>query len=682
MPSLTLAILAFLWIALTGCLLGGGLVRRLAPREWGAGSRALLAWAVGLPILAYATLALGLLGKLSPGSLVILLAVGGLLGLVLGWREIGQQGRLLRRAAAALAHSPRRLWYWALALWALTLLPQALAPPGFMDWDGLAEHLAMAKVWLQGGAIVPLWYEHHSQFPATTQMLYLLGLAFGGPVAAKLFSTLFGLLSLAAVGLLARRHFGKETAPWALAVFAATPLVGWLSMVAYVDMAAVFYCGLGLGFFLDWRREESASNPARGQKERFASAAWAGVCFGLGLAVKMQVLVFWGALLLVAAVAAFRGRRTPSRPTFGQFAAYAGIALAVASPWYLKSWVLTGNPVYPFAYSVFGGEQWSAEQARTYAYQQKSWGWGQLPPPEVFWSLPPLQRTFAGPRRPDHLLLAPVGLTFLPEKYVDKGVGRLASFLTASVGPLYLALLPLLLWGKRPKAWATIGWALAPVGLWWLMSAQYSRYFLPALAWLAPVAAGAAWQAAGRGRWSKRVLTAVIGAGLGLAILFNLPGAVHGLPVVLGTQSVDSYLASVLPGLYPTLQFVNRATPAEAKIISYGEPRLFYLDRDYLWGEPSYHRLLGYDTMRTADDLLEAYRNQGLTHVLMNQQFFPGGSPANERIATLLGEALAAGEVERMVGAPERGPYEVLAVRPASGFAGPASPAPGAGAVP
>ena len=664
MPSLALALPAFLWIALTGYLLGSALVRRLAPREPALGPRVLLAWALGLPLLGYATLALGLLGRLLAGPLAAVLIVAGLLGLALGWREIPHQVLLLRRAGRALAHSPQRLWYWFLAVWGLTLLPQALAPPGFMDWDGLAEHLAMAKIWLHGGAIVPLWYEHHSQFPATVQMLYVLGLAFGGPVAAKLFSALFGLLSLAALALVARRHFGEETGAWALAIFAATPLVGWLSIVAYVDMPAVFYCVLGLSFFLDWRRDRRAS-----------SAAWAGVCFGLGLAVKMQVLVFWGALLLVGLVVALR-RSGPPRRALGQLAAYTGLALLVASPWYVKSWVLTGNPVYPFAYGVFGGKQWSAEQARTYTYQQKAWGWGQLPPPETFWSLPPLQRAFAGPRRPDRLLLAPVGLTFLPQEYVDAGVAPLGAFLTAAVGPLYLALLPLLLWGKRPRAWATIGWALVPVGLWWLISAQYSRYSLPALAWLAPVAAGAAWQAAARGRWARRVLPGVIGAGVGLAILVHLLWATQCLPVVLGTQSADSYLTSALPrGLYPTLQFLNRATPPAARVISYGEPQLFYLDRDYLWGEPNYHRLLAYDTMKTADDLLAAYRNQGVTHVLvnLNPQFFPGGVPANQHIAALLAEALAAGKLERLPGAPGGGRYEVLAIRPPGVPAGPAS---------
>jgi len=57
---------------------------------------------------------------------------------------------------------------------------------------------------------------------------------------------------------------------------------------------------------------------------------------------------------------------------------------------------------------------------------------------------------------------------------------------------------------------------------------------------------------------------------------------VAALPLVTGAESVDDYLTSVEAGLYPALHFLNLTTPESAKVISYGEPRLFYLDRPYL----------------------------------------------------------------------------------------------------
>jgi hypothetical protein len=405
---------------------------------------------------------------------------------------------------------------------------------------------------------------------------------------------------------------------------------------------------LALDFFLEW-----LGRPSLGP------AAWAGVCLGLAAAVKMQALAYLAGLGLAGAYLAGRQRKAEPKRC-GQLAALLGLALLVASPWYLKSWIVTGNPVYPFAYGLFDGKQWSQEQARVYAYQQKSWGWGDLPPAEKFWALSPLQRAFVGPRRPDRMLLAPLGLTFLPWKYVDAGFGKTASFFMASTGPLYLALLPSLLLGPRPRAWPTIVWALIPVAVWWLATAQYSRYALPALAWLTPAAAYAARQAAQRSPAARVAVNGSLALALVLAIIFLSFGVGTNLSVIFGATPVDGYLSATLPGLYPALQLLNAQTRPTDKVISYGEPRLFYLDRPYLWGDPNYHQLLVYDRMSSAEDLLAAYRGLGITHVLINRQFFPGGVEANRRIATLIEQALAEGSLRRITPPEGLGPYEVL----------------------
>lgn len=653
MPATLTAVVTFIWIALTALLLGGAVLRVSRSYDFGSGQRVIIAWAVGLPLLAYATLTLGLLGGLNESNLALLLLIAGGVGLAAGARELVHLLALFQRAGRALLHSRYRVVYWFLLLWGCSVLLAALLPPAGMDWDGLAEHLAMAKVWLHEGAIVPLWYDHHSQFPATVQMLYLLGLAFGGPVAAKLVHMLFGLLSLAVVALLTRHHFDRPSAPLALVIFAATPLVGWLAAVAYVDLGAVFYLVLGLHFFLDWLTHR-----------RLALALWSGVCLGLAMAVKMQAIVFFAVLVLMSLYLLWRRRMTAHRLPARQVLALVGIAVVTASPWYVKSWLLTGNPVYPFAYSIFGGKQWSEWQARTYAYEQKSWGWGELPREEEFWQMPAYQRAFAGPRRPDRLLLAPVGLTFLPWKYVDPGFGKLAAIMFTSIGPLYLAFLPLLLLVRRPWGWRVIAWLLVPVGLWWLASAHYSRYLLPALAWLAAPAGYAAYHTARRSRWLKHMVVAALGLMLILSICFNLLHGLGGLPVLLGQESVEQYLDRALPP-YRVLQLLNQRMGPADKLIAYGEPRLFYLDRPYLWGDPNYHQLIVYDRMKTADDLLAAYRREGITHVLINAQFFPGPRPRNRHLVSLIQEAVAQGKMGELAGS--RGPYRILQVRGEAG---------------
>ena len=660
MPTTSIAILSFLWIALTGLLLGSALLR-----WWGRGFsppvRLLLALGVGLPCLAYAILALGLAHALGRQQILILLGVANALGLALGWRAFPDAWATLRRIGRTLVRSRQRVLYWVLVLWALLLLPATLTPPGAQDWDGLAEHLAMAKVWLNEGAVTPLWYDHHSQFPATLQMLYVVGLALGGPIAAKLIHMLFGLMTVAAVGLLARRHFGRNLGATAMAITIGTPLVGWLSIIAYVDLGALFYSVLGMSFFLDWLRpgedmqtDEGARSavspnpaPLPSSSSRLSSAVWAGAWMGLAMAMKMQAVLF-SAVLVAGAVYVWWRRRGRGGLPASQVFAFMLVAGLIASPWYVKSWLWTGNPVYPFAYSIFGGKQWSQWQAQHYTYQQKEWGWGDLPPETEYFQLPPVKRFFAGSRRPDRMLLAPFGLTFRPWDYVDKGTWRFGAIVAASIGPLYLAFLPLLFFRrKRPWAWRVIGWSMVPIAAWWLASAQYSRYLLPALAWHAPAAAWAAYEAGRRQVWVRRT----VAVGLGLTLAFALGGRLlpdlNAVPLLTGKVSVGDYLTVSFPP-YRMLQFLNRLMTPTDKLISYGEPRLFYLDRPYLWGDPGYHRLLEYDRMTSAEDLIAAYRSLGITWVLINAEYFGAGPPEVTHVADLLRAALREGYLIRL----------------------------------
>ena len=288
-------LLFWLGIGLLAALVGAGMARLLGLRLDSSLTRLLLFTALGYLGLAYLVLALGLLGLLRTGpvtSLLVALLLAGLFGGRLLASTLRELGGDMRRAFLA---SPARLLYWFLLIWALTKLVSAVSLPAGLDWDGLAEHLAMAKKWVEAGRIYPLWYDHHSQFPATLQMLYALALLFRGQVAAKLFHFGFGLMALGAVFELTRRHIRPPAAPWAAAILASTPAFSWLMGVAYVDLAVVAYVLLAAHFFLEW---VSAGT--------LQAAALSGILAGGAMAVKMQGIPYFGALLAVALYIAWR----------------------------------------------------------------------------------------------------------------------------------------------------------------------------------------------------------------------------------------------------------------------------------------------------------------------------------------------------------------------------------------
>jgi len=50
--------------------------------------------------------------------------------------------------------------------------------------------------------------------------------------------------------------------------------------------------------------------------------------------------------------------------------------------------------------------------------------------------------------------------------------------------------------------------------------------------------------------------------------------------------SQDQYLR-ITCEVYEPSMVLNKIVPPEGKVITFGEPRGFYIERDYLWGDPA-----------------------------------------------------------------------------------------------
>lgn len=648
LPGRTLFALALGCMALSYALAAAGLMGQLRLTVvitlWAVG---LVACARDLPV-AYRAVA-GLLSRLvavlrgpdgAPTVVAAVTVLALLLALTLYGTGAAGVGAFLVAGLAMAVLTGFALWRpgfglaWLLVAWCVVMGLAALAPPADMDWDGLAEHLAQAKVYARTGRYSPLWYDHHSHFPSLTQMLFSLGLMLHGPGLAKLFHWGFGVLALGAAYAIARCHIAPGAGKWSAAVLASTPIFGFLMQVGYVDLTTMAYSLLAALGFLTWRRD---------LQPRLLVIS--GLMAAGAMAAKMQGLALFGVLVLAVAVSQLL-RRAGMAAAVRAAVVFALVGGGVASPWYVKSWITTGNPVYPFAYGVFGGKYWGPEEARAYEYHQKEFGPGHLPPAEQYWKLSPGQRRFIGPRSPLNLLLAPWNVTVNPVPFTDLwrqgNRGLLPVLFTAWIGPLYLASLLVLagLWvrgrvggvfrrelpllcpsqtesGRRGAATTDATTVLLglflPLWVWWLMSMQYARYLMGSLALLAPVAAGA-WARVERG-WLRVIPTVCVGAGLLAACRIAAPA----LTVVSGLVPQEEWLRAVCP-VYGVSTFLNRVVPPEGKVILYGEPRGFYIDRDYLWGDPGHHRLIPYERLKTARDLLAELRRMGVTHVLINQR--------------------------------------------------------------
>jgi hypothetical protein len=321
-----------------------------------------------------------------------------------------------------------------------------LAPPNGADYDSLTYHLAAPAQYLRAGGIVELPYDHHTYFPFTMEMLFLLGLALQGPVLAKLFHWLMLPLCCFALIALGRRHLTTRAGLFGAALFASIPLVQSEATTAYVDLGFTAFVLLAFLCFANWlsshESEESSSVTNGGWW-----LAWSGVFCGFAIGTKYLGFLTFGWLGLWALGTMLRRRNFQFKPLL-LFAVY---AIVLGGGWYVRNWLWTGNPVYPFAYEIFGGRGWTAQMAADYTRDQAAYGFGRSPS-DWLW-LP--WRFAMAPLNIGVLNGQPVGLPLWPFLNVPPNNSMGGKFevnallLTSIVGPPLLAFGAPLLFAKR-----------------------------------------------------------------------------------------------------------------------------------------------------------------------------------------------------------------------------------------
>jgi hypothetical protein len=629
MVSLLLWLL-ILW-ACTGT--GAALLRRLRAPTEGLAEEIPFAAGLGLGLLSLLVLAAGLLQQLRLAAGIGLVVLMGMLG----WR---QAVRLLREAVALIPRirinaAGAGLLVFFLGAGAVSVLG-ALAPVTDNDYDALVYHLTIPKLYLRHGGIHFLPWLTHSNFPFGMEMLYLLGLLLRDETLAKLFHLGFGWLTALAIYAFGRRWWSGRAGALGAAAFAAVPLVAWEMTVAYNELAFALYAFLTVYALARW------------YERREPGWLWVGaVTCGLALGTKMLALavVGFGALVVVGAVVAElrpphppspspwrHGEGAPSTRPAGQSKAgvravvyvlgFAAVALLVAGPWYVKTYLWTGNPVYPFFYEVFGGRYWTAARAAEYSAAQQAFGLG------------------GGPLR---LLALPWNLTMQPQAFFDQPEAlRIFNVLVTVFGPLLLAFVPVLLLAGpvgRPGRLA-LWFALLYTALWFAMS-QNGRYLLPILPGLCAGAGLAAARLMARRGVTRVAASGAYAVALGASLLTSMVLTAPTARAAVGLEPRREYLARVSP-VYGIAEWVNANTPETARIMVLGdEPRMFYLDRDFLLG--NHADIFTSEELNNTDAFLAALRRMKVTHLLIHGAMMDDVASRRGAMETRIAELMARG---------------------------------------
>ncbi|MGE3181131.1 MAG: hypothetical protein AB7N71_05825 [Phycisphaerae bacterium] len=344
-----------------------------------------LATALGLGVVGFLTLLLGASGLLSLVVAWGLLGIGGVLGLIFIVRHPPAAApvsdhppansltdTIVRYVALATLTFPL-----ALLLFVVTLPPGVLWSAEGRGYDVLEYHLQVPREYFEAGSIHFLPHNVYASFPQQVEILYLLlmhliGDPWSAAVPAQILHAALGALAVFAIAA-----FSEKGAPRlvALLLSAGVPWMVYLGALAYVELGILYFSAVAGGLL--WRlvdvgepqaattgdrrgetaRQEPRSPVGDNWKSRLLIAA--GICAGLAAGCKYTAIV----LVIVGLAAAYGvARRSSASDRIKELAIFALAAAITFSPWLIRNVAFTGNPVFPFAYEIFGGAAWSESQ--------------------------------------------------------------------------------------------------------------------------------------------------------------------------------------------------------------------------------------------------------------------------------------------------------------------------------
>ncbi len=521
-----------------------------------------------------AIMVLFVLGLLNLLTRPILIGFGAALSLFAleGWRA-------LRRYKFAAENLP---WYLLILSIVLIIMGglASLSPP--VKNDTLFYHLGLPRLWIADRAIN---FYPTNPMSATALNSELLVTPLVGLISAE--SAQFAVFCFAIFLIFLTVELSRRTLPGGHALMIpmmlAVPFLVSGLADSKSDYLAAGFSLAGFIMFFEYRKSN-----------RLAALLLSGILAGLAAGSKVNSLIFAAALAVIV-VAGVRKTR--------HLMLFFAMLVLFAAPWYVRSAIITGNPIFPHFDNLFHSEFWKS--------QFDTFNAAIMPKTE--------SRTIL------NFITAPFRLVYFPDIFRGR------------TGPLPFVLLPLLIfYRKTPKA-VTIGlWLAAIYFLLWYFGLANTRYLLPVIPLLI-LAAVHAIDKLGRSSNFGRYL---VYAAAALLLLINAAQSIRdnrlritaAIGIIDRDQFLDRYAAldpnevesSEAKKAFPYIRawrYINADLPVEALVgilcSNWTRADGYYLERKFVYLNPSEQTTVDFTK---AAEIRSALKENGIDHVVIDRR--------------------------------------------------------------
>jgi len=490
-----------------------------------------------------------------------------------------------------------------------------LTPP--ISRDALIHHLAVPKLWLKHGGCYEISWAEYSYYPMYIDLLYLVCLYFKNDIAPKFIHLGFGLGTGWLIYLYLNEKFNRDWGLLGTVIFITTPLVVWLSTSAYVDLGMTFFITGSVLAIIRWRDSEY-----NGFKWLIISS----FCMGIAVGSKYNALIAWFIVNLMLILSYVRDtNRQTGALKYG--IVFFVITALVASPWYLKNYLQTGNPFYPLFNSFFKllhhqpVQQALHGQAIEKAGKTSFFTLRKVMYGESFWET----------------LLIPIRMFF-------QGKDTSYQYFQGSLNPMLIIFSPFVLLSKkygRDKIFFAC-FTVIFIFMAYFLTAKQVRYILPVLPFLAILAVMGIKEVLDKlkeetklcsfklGENAKSIVRILLLAVVTIFLILNLAylksrtNIIKPFPYVMGSETREVFLKRHLMH-YDAVKFINDTLPDDTVVFTmFLGRRGYYLNRNYK-NEPSF----GMNTIRQMisssanEKTFDHYiRSLNATHIFVRSDLF------------------------------------------------------------
>ena len=587
-----LSIPILIWVLLT-LTYTSHIVLKISPVEFQTRiEKIVYSYAFGLIILSSYTFTLGAFGILNPWVILVSLIGVNILISKNGLKAITKYVSIIKTIEIKKLNQIQIFLVILFSVAAFANFVQALAPPTAAD--SMAYHLAIPKQYILANKLIYI-PDMSSNGPLNQHLIYTFGMLLHQDTLSILLLYSEGLVLALAIFGFTRRFFGRTTSLLSSLIFYTLPIVTTITSSGHVEIGLSLFTFLAIWALINWV-----------YRKEMPWLLFCGLLIGFAAGIKYYGLFSIVGLAILITLSSLKIHGYKNFRFLLPVLLFCTVAIIIASPNYIKTYIHTGNPVYPALYEIFGGRDWGPELndlSQEWASNEKRPGGN---------SSTAFFKSFYE--------------IFLNKEKYGGGVPEYTPFFLC-IFPLVLTLF--FLDRKRRYLYTLLSiFSVIFYIEWFWIAFQRPRHLLPLFPIFTFMAASVVhlYFVSINSSYIRSIIKLSLCALIGITLSFNLGINIifnsQFFPVVSGMQTNKEYLNDQLWN-YKEVEWINDNLTHKNKLIHFNRTINYYLEVPYVFASQYSQGRIDWTKIETLDQLVDKIKSEGITHVMIEGNRIP-----------------------------------------------------------